>query len=81
MKGHIRERIARPLGDNPRYSRPADRQPPPEVAFIRGTKREAQIESARLISAIQGGTYLEPTKITLANSLSVVGSHEIPGVA
>ena len=33
---------------------------------FRGTKREAQIECARLISAIQGGTYLEPSKTTVA---------------
>ena len=31
-----------------------------------GAKRQAQIECARLISAINGGTYLEPNKITLA---------------
>ena len=31
-------------------------------------KREAQIECARLISEIQGGTYLEPNKTTLASS-------------
>jgi hypothetical protein len=31
-----------------------------------GTKREAQIECARLISEINNGTYLEPTKTTLA---------------
>ena len=33
---------------------------------FRGTKREAQIECARLISAVQAGTYLEPTKRQLA---------------
>src|SRR6476620_889257 len=33
---------------------------------FKGTKREAQIESARLISAVQTGTYLEPSKTTLA---------------
>jgi integrase len=31
-----------------------------------GTKRQAQIECARLISAMKGGTYLEPDKTTLA---------------
>ena len=30
-----------------------------------GTKRQAQIECARLISAMQGGTYLEPSKLTV----------------
>src|SRR4051794_18472384 len=31
-----------------------------------GTKRQAQIECARLISEMSGGTYLEPSKTTLA---------------
>jgi integrase len=34
-----------------------------------GTKRQAQIECARLISEMKGGTYLEPSKITLAQFL------------
>jgi integrase len=34
-----------------------------------GTKRQAQVECARLISAVQGGTYLEPSKTTLAQFL------------
>jgi integrase len=36
---------------------------------FKGTKRQAQIECARLISAVQGGTYLEPSKTTLAQFL------------
>jgi integrase len=36
---------------------------------FKGTKREAQIECARLISAVQGNTYLEPSKTTLATFL------------
>jgi integrase len=34
-----------------------------------GTKRQAQIECARLISGLQAGTYLEPSKTTLAQFL------------
>jgi integrase len=34
-----------------------------------GTKRQAQIECARLISAVQAGTYLEPSKTTVAQFL------------
>jgi len=34
-----------------------------------GTKRAAQIECARLISELQGGGYLEPSKVTLAQFL------------
>src|SRR4051794_1375475 len=33
---------------------------------FKGTKREAQIECARLISEMKGGNYLEPSKTTLA---------------
>jgi Phage integrase, N-terminal SAM-like domain len=36
---------------------------------FRGTKRQAQIESARLISELQGGGYLEPTKTTFVQFL------------
>jgi integrase len=32
---------------------------------FRGSKREAKIECARLVAALQGGTYLEPSKTTL----------------
>jgi integrase len=35
----------------------------------KGTKRQAQVECARLISAVQSGTYLEPSKTTLAQFL------------
>jgi hypothetical protein len=34
-----------------------------------GTKRQAQIECARLIYALQSGTYVEPSKITVATHL------------
>jgi hypothetical protein len=33
---------------------------------FKGTKRQAQVECARLISAMKGGTYLEPDKTTVA---------------
>jgi integrase len=36
---------------------------------FKGTKRQAQIECARLIAARQAGTYLEPSKTTLAQFL------------
>src|SRR2546429_1670570 len=32
---------------------------------FKGTKRQAQIECARLISEMSGGIYLEPSKITV----------------
>ena len=36
---------------------------------FRGTKRQSQNESARLISALNGGTYLEPNKTAVAQFL------------
>ena len=66
MKGHIRER-------SPGHWAIILDVPDPQTGkrrrkwhSFKGTKREAQVESARLIAAIQGGTYLEPSKTTLA---------------
>lgn len=36
---------------------------------FRGTKRQAQVECARLIAEMKGGTYLEPSKTTTAQFL------------
>jgi integrase len=66
MKGHLRER-------SPRHWAIILDQPDPATgerkrkwhSFV-GTKREAQIECSRLITAITGGTYIEPNKITLS---------------
>ena len=41
-------------------------------------KREAQIECARLISELDGGTYMEPSKTTMAQYLERwLDSHKI----
>jgi integrase len=69
MKGHIRERapghwaIVLDLHDPQSGKRRRKWH-----SFI-GTKREAQVECARLISEMKGGTYLEPSKITIAQFL------------
>jgi integrase len=69
MKGHIRER-------SPGHWAIIIDVPDPQTGKRRrkwhsftGTKREAQVESAQLIAAIKGGTYLEPSKTTLAQFL------------
>jgi integrase len=69
MKGHIRER-------SPGHWAIILDIPDPDTGkrrrkwhSFKGTKREAQIESASLISAINGGSYLEPSKTTLAQFL------------
>ena len=69
MKGHIRER------SSGRWAIVLDLRDPSTGARKRkwhsfaGTKRQAQVESARLISDLKGGTYLEPSKTTLAHFL------------
>ncbi|MCP1931804.1 tyrosine-type recombinase/integrase [Bradyrhizobium elkanii] len=37
---------------------------------FKGTKRQAEVECARLVTAITGGTYQEPNKVTLGDFLS-----------
>jgi integrase len=70
MKGSIRERspghwaIILDLPD------PATGKRKRKWHSFEGTKREAQIECSRLVTAINGGTYLEPNKITVAAFLS-----------
>ena len=69
MKGHIRERspghwaivIDTPDAATGRRKR--------KWHSFSGTKRAAQIECARLISEIQGGSYIEPNKMRLADFL------------
>jgi integrase len=70
MKGHIRER-------SPGHWAIILDVPDPKTGkrrrkwhSFKGTKRQAQIESARLISVVQAGIYLEPSKTTMATYLA-----------
>jgi integrase len=70
MKGHIRAR-------SPNHWAIVIDLPDPETGKRRrkwhsfeGTKREAQVECARLISEIKGGLYVEPAKITVRQFLT-----------
>jgi integrase len=70
MKGHIKER-------SPGHWAIILDVPDPQTGkrrrkwhSFKGTKREAQVESAKLIAAVQTGNYLEPNKITLATLLA-----------
>jgi integrase len=69
MKGHIRERspghwaIILDVRDATTGKRRR------RWHSFHGTKRQAQIECARLISEMKGGTYVEPSKMTLAQFL------------
>ena len=66
MKGHIRERSPGrwAIVLESRDSETGQRKRK-WYSFV-GTKREAQVECARLISEITGGTHVEPTRLTIA---------------
>ena len=68
MKGHIRERSPGHWAIILDAQDTAGKRKRRWHSFA-GTKRQAQIECARLISEVQGGTYLEPSKVTLAEFL------------
>jgi integrase len=67
MKGHIRERSAGHWAIVLDIQEVGKRRR--KWHSFRGTKRQAQIECARLISEVQSGNYLEPAKTTLTQFL------------
>jgi integrase len=66
MKGHIRERSPGRWAIILEHRDATTGKRKRKWHSFQGTKRQAQVECARLISAIQAGTYLEPSKTTLA---------------
>jgi integrase len=66
MRGHIRERSPGHWAIVIELRDPATGKRRRKWHSYAGTKREAQVECARRISALKGGTYLEPAKITVA---------------
>jgi hypothetical protein len=69
MKGHIRERSPGHWAIVLDVRDPATGKRKRRWHSFTGTKRQAQIESARLISELNGGTYLEPNKTTVPQFL------------
>ena len=69
MKGHIRERSLGHWAIILDMRDPATRKRHRKWHSFAGTKRQAQIECARLISEMQRGTYLEPNKTSLTQFL------------
>jgi integrase len=69
MKGHIRERSPGHWAIVIELCDPATGNRRRKWHSFVGTKRQAQSECARLISALHGGTYLEPAKFTVAAHL------------
>jgi integrase len=75
MKGHIRERSPGHYAIIIDLHEPATGKRRRKWHSFAGTKRAAQTECARLISEIQIGGYLEPSKVTLAQFLDKWLSH------
>jgi integrase len=75
MKGHIRERSPGHWAIVLDVRDPSTGKRRRRWHSFRGTKRQAQLECARLISEIQGGVYLEPNKLTFAQFLDHWLSH------
>jgi integrase len=69
MKGHIRERSPGHWAIVIDVHDPQTGKRKRRWHSFKGTKREAQIECARLVSDLQQGSALEPTKITVAQFL------------
>ena len=69
MKGHIRERSPGHWAIILDIPDPKTGKRRRKWHSFKGTKRQAQIESARLISVVQAGSYLEPSKTTVAEYL------------
>ena len=66
MKGHIRERSPGRWAIIIEQRDAVTGKRKRKWHSFQGTKRQAQIECARLISGIQGGSYLEPNKTSFA---------------
>jgi integrase len=69
MKGHIRERSPGHWAIILDIPDPKTGKRRRKWHSFKGTKRQAQIECARLISIVQAGSYLEPSKTTVAEYL------------
>ena len=67
MKGHIRERSSGHWAIILDTRDPATGKRRRKWHSFKGTKRQAQVECARLISEMQRGTYVEPSKTTVAS--------------
>ena len=81
MKGHIRERSAGHWAIVIEMRDPETGQRKRKWHKFAGTKRQAQDECARLISELNGGLYIEPTKITVGQFLDRWLEHVKPLVS
>ena len=68
MKGHPESALPATWPSSSTSGTPR-RQAKAPLAHVCGAKRQAQVECARPISDLNGGTYLEPNKTTVAQFL------------
>jgi len=69
MKGHLRERSPGRWAIVIDVRDPVTGKRRRKWHSFKGTKRQAQVESARLIAAVGQGDYVEPSKVTIADFL------------
>jgi integrase len=69
MRGHIRQRSPGCWAIVLDVHDPSTGKRKRRWHSFRGSKREAQVECARLVSALTGGTYVDPSKMTLGAHL------------
>ncbi|MCC2612622.1 site-specific integrase [Neorhizobium petrolearium] len=81
MKGHIRERSPGRWAIVLDVPDPATGKRRRKWHAFHGTKRQAQVECARLISELKGGVYIEPDKTTVAVFLNRWLEHVKPTVS
>jgi Phage integrase, N-terminal SAM-like domain len=70
MKGHIRERSPGHFAIVLDVRDPGTGKRKRRWHKFKGNKRDAQIKCAQLISAMKGGTYIDPNKLTVSEFLS-----------
>jgi integrase len=81
MKGHIKERSPGHWAIILDVADPATGQRKRKWHSFKGTKREAQVECAKLIAAVDGGSYQEPGKTTVREFLERWLAHIKPNVS
>jgi integrase len=69
MKGHIRERSPGHWAIVIDVRHPENGKRRRRWHSLRGTKRQAQVECARLIAELRGGAYIDPSKVGLSQYL------------
>jgi integrase len=81
MKGHIKERSPGHWAIVLSQTDPATGKRKLKWHSFKGTKRQAQIECSRLISEMQDGSYIAPTKLTLSHFFERWLKHIKPNVS